>query len=545
MKRQISILCFLIIFLMLFASCNSVEEPTVQPSETSASETGDVKPTEKPTENPTEKPTDAKPPYLTDSDNNVLSQGITLNDYSIYQKFVSEVNLPDYFVKYEDISHLGNFKRFYAYASLGVIEKFYSYYYELETKDGVLLSLRIYFPSENRSDIYPVVENHASVPEEDIDFSNMRKLLKSDYTELFEDLKYFPMKYVKSNVTYYYGTKGELWSLTITHGYLAFNIDLPSDYPDASEDLISRILNIKDNDPEEVAELIIEKITRHDYNGKYKIARQESYYRSIFKDFPLETSNVYHVPYLKELPDPSYEFKLGEENILLEYTSSRYEWDIALDRYRNDQMSVRYFNGTKIPYDMRWTYGTPDFTQYTTEEQYLSLIYTIFDGMGVTLTPDYVKSCKTLLPKNGNVSYIGEEQEGFTLIEKEKLYGYSFEFTKYYGDIPTSDKISVSFALDAQRIYVKFDPKDVDSISELNIDIDDMRNELDKYIASVKKGNVTILSFEITDEYISAFEGNPCYTFEADIRYIEEGEEKTAEGIKFAVFLNEDNYKTT
>lgn len=251
MKKILSILSALIIILMLFSSCNSVGEPPVLPSETST-------PSE--TVKPTEKPTETEPLYHTDSENNLLIGDISIDNYIDYQKFINEVNLPDHFIKYEDIASLGKFKHFYI-NSLGFYSltgELLSYNYEIELEDGFSFRLNLSLDLEDVIRLTPTEEFVKS----EFDFSNMRNLKKNSY----KDYPTIDIIYESSGVTYaYFRETGELSRISFCKGGYYFGIGLCegyrlNNYPDAPDTPVGKLLNIEDNDPAEVVASITKNI---------------------------------------------------------------------------------------------------------------------------------------------------------------------------------------------------------------------------------------------------------------------------------------------
>ena len=254
MKRTLRFMVFILIFLLLFSSCNSVSEPPVVPSETSS-------PSE--TVKPTEKSTETEPLYYTDDDNNLLVRefGFSIDNYSDYQKFISEVNLPDHFVKYEDISILGNFKRFYIYQSdpdTTKKEKFHSINYEIEAKHGYVFTVTI--GPRSYSDI---LDTDYEIYEKDIIFANMRTILNAEeYDGLLKNTSLDVVVYnYSSNLRYaYLIPEGRLLNMRLYHGEIEFIFRILGDYPDVLNDPISKLLNIEDNDPAEIVASITKNI---------------------------------------------------------------------------------------------------------------------------------------------------------------------------------------------------------------------------------------------------------------------------------------------
>lgn len=250
MRKFILFLLTLCLCLSLF-SCNERRKET---------ESGTPKETS--TESETPAPTESL--YHTDSENNLLVGEISIDNYRDYQKFTSEVNLPEHFIKYEDIASLGKFKRFFIYKSgpdTTKKEMLLSYNYYIELEDGFYFHLVIYLPQETLIDDLDRLPN-AKVPESEVDFSNMRNLKKNDY----KDYSSSYIDYNCSDVVYtYFRNDGTLAWITFYKGDYSFQIRRSDkfsveNYPNAPDTPIGKLLNIEDNDPTEVVASITKNI---------------------------------------------------------------------------------------------------------------------------------------------------------------------------------------------------------------------------------------------------------------------------------------------
>ena len=282
-----------------------------------------------------------------------------------------------------------------------------------------------------------------------------------------------------------------------------------------------------------------------EYLEKYHITRQGYDADHIFND-PAEIEMfIFSDMYFRAGAIPSYTVKIGQENVLLTYKHSKDQGSLAFDFYENEDKKVSAQYNSEKNAISQLSLKNFDLGEYTTEDQYLSLVYSILSDFGITDLSHYTKTCDTSIKVSGNNSSWVENKAGFYSSEKEteKIDKYLFEFVKYYGEIPTTDKISINFSPTTQTILVKFDPKNFMSISEITIDIDDIRSELDKYIAAKLKNTCTISSLEITNEYLSVERGNPCYVFVADIICSKDAGNEYALKTNFVVFLNENNYR--
>lgn len=283
-----------------------------------------------------------------------------------------------------------------------------------------------------------------------------------------------------------------------------------------------------------------------EYESKYRITRQGYDADNIFKDSAELEMVIFSDMYFSADAIPSYTVKIGQEDVLLTYKHSKDQGDLAFDFYESEDKKVSAQYNSEKNAISQLSLKSLDLGEYTTEDQYLSLIYSILADFGITDLSYYTKTCSTSIKVSGNNSSWVENKSEFYSNEKEneEIDKYRFEFVRYYGEYPTTDKISISFSLTTQTVLIKFDPKDFVSISEISIDRDDMRSELDKYVAAELKSTCTISSLEITNEYLTIEKGKPCYVFVADIICSGDGGNEYALKTNFVVFLNANNYKT-
>ena len=254
MRRILGFFAFILIFLLLFSSCNSVSEPPVVPSETSS---------------PSETIEATEPLYYTDSDNNLLVGYVSIDNYSDYEDFINEVNLPSNFIKYESISILGEFKRFYIHQSdpdTTKKEKFYEgIHYEIEAKDGYVFRVTINWMLQY--DSFCIDPSHYPLYEGDIDSTDMRHLASTEgYDELVKrkivgEKQRIVMDYNYSNIIYTYVVPdGNLTLISFKYGASVISIGSVWNYPDIPNDPISKLINIEDNDPAEIVASITKNI---------------------------------------------------------------------------------------------------------------------------------------------------------------------------------------------------------------------------------------------------------------------------------------------
>ena len=283
-----------------------------------------------------------------------------------------------------------------------------------------------------------------------------------------------------------------------------------------------------------------------EYESKYRITRQGYDADNIFKDSAELEMVIFSDMYFSADAIPSHSVKIGQEDVLLTYKHSKDQGSLAFDFYESEDKKVSAQYNSEKNAISQLSLKSVDLEEYTTQDQYLSLIYSILADLGITDFSCYTKKCSTSIKVSDANSSSVENKEGFYSTEKENeaIDSYLFEFVKYYGEHSTTDKISISFFLTTQTILIKFDSEDFVSIAEINIDRDDMRGELDKYIAAKLKSSCTISSLEITNEYLTVEKGNPCYVFVADIHCSRNGGNEYALKTNFVVFLNANNYKT-
>ena len=260
MKRQISILCFLIIFLMLFASCNSVEEPSVQPSETSASETGDVKPTEKNDQTGT-KETQNAPTYEWHEEQYIVNNrqlmvvnggSFSINTYDEYRDFWDGIDYPDHFIRYEDLEGIGDLEKFsFSGGGWGYSSIYKEYYFWLNDGSGCRILMSVV-----HTNIVPAER----VMGQTYDYQETTKVNKKDMRKLTtETERYFEI----SGIKYIYDEKGELRRIIWKKGDVQFSLYngvTLVDYPYNLDTVVGKLLNIEDNDPAEVVASITKNI---------------------------------------------------------------------------------------------------------------------------------------------------------------------------------------------------------------------------------------------------------------------------------------------